>query len=301
LEEEALEALQVREDGRYLDATLGRAGHARRILSLLGPEGHLFALDRDESAIAAGSELFGGDSRVTLVHGCFADIDTHLQGQHLDGVLLDLGVSSPQLDEPERGFSFMRDGVLDMRMDPTTGPSAAEWLGGVEKKELAMIIRRLGEERFASRIAAAIIAERDEKPIETTLQLAAIIAEAVPVQDKFKHPATRTFQAIRMYINQELEQLTNVLPKTLRVMRSDARLVVISFHSLEDRIVKRFIRKQARGDDFPRNAPVTADMIRPRLVSIGKKIRAAADEVANNPRSRSAIMRVAERTEVPYV
>ncbi len=301
LEEEALEALQVREDGRYLDATLGRAGHARRILSLLGPRGRLFGLDRDTAAIEAGQALFGDDERVTLLHGCFADIDTLLGGEQLDGVLLDLGVSSPQLDEPERGFSFMQEGRLDMRMDTSRGESAADWLAVVEKKELAMVIRRLGEERFASRIAAAIVAARDEGPLNTTTQLATIIEQAIPRRDKFKHPATRTFQAIRMHVNQELEQIREVLPKTLGLMRAEARLVVISFHSLEDRIVKRFIREQARGDNYPRTAPIPAHMLKPELRVVGKKVRASGEEVASNPRSRSAIMRVAERTEVSCV
>ena len=301
LEEEALEALQVREDGRYLDATLGRAGHARRILSLLGTHGHLIALDRDSAAIDASRSVFQEDERVTLRQGCFADINTLFQGEQLDGILLDLGVSSPQLDDPGRGFSFMNEGRLDMRMDRGRGESAADWLATVEKKELAMVIRRLGEERFSSRIAAAIVSARDESTIETTTQLAALIEQAVPRRDRFKHPATRTFQAIRMHINQELEQLTQVLPGALELLKAGGRLVVISFHSLEDRIVKRFIRHHARGDDFPRNAPVSADMLRPRLQAVGKKIRASDEESARNPRSRSASMRVAERTEAPLV
>ncbi len=195
----------------------------------------------------------------------------------------------------------MNEGRLDMRMDRSSGESAAEWLASVEKKELGMVIRRLGEERFSSRIAAAIVAARDETTIETTTQLAALIEQAIPRRDRFKHPATRTFQAIRMHINQELEQLTQVLPGALELLKAGGRLVVISFHSLEDRIVKRFIRHHARGDDFPRNAPVSADMLRPRLHAVGKKIRASDEESARNPRSRSAIMRVAERTEAPLV
>jgi 16S rRNA (cytosine1402-N4)-methyltransferase len=296
-------ALAIKPDGVYVDATFGRGGHSRDILAALGPDGRLVAVDRDPQAVAAGQAEFGGDARFSISKRPFSMLEAHvkelkLQGR-VDGLVLDLGVSSPQLEDSARGFSFTRSGPLDMRMDPDTGISARDWLSTAEEPELRQVIRTLGEERFAGRIARAITLARKETPIETTEQLAGIVAAAVPGHEPGKHPATRTFQAIRMYLNRELEELEAVLPQAERVLAPGGRLVVISFHSLEDRIVKRFMRSEARGDDFPPDLPVPAAALRPRLRLVGKARRPDAREVGANPRARSAVMRVAERTEVP--
>jgi 16S rRNA (cytosine1402-N4)-methyltransferase len=297
--EESVEALAVHPDGLYVDGTFGRGGHARAILARLGPEGRLLGLDRDPQAVAAGASLAEQDGRFTLVQVPFSRVGVickqlGLSGR-IDGLLLDLGVSSPQLDDPTRGFSFSADGPLDMRMDPESGDSAAQWLARADEGEIAHVLRNLGEERFAGRIARAICQARVAGPIMTTRALAALCEDAVPTREPGKHPATRTFQAIRIHLNRELDELTACLAQVLDLLAVGGRLAVIAFHSLEDRIVKRFIRDQARGEQFPRGVPVTADQSRPRLRPIGKAIHASPRELATNPRARSAVLRVAER------
>jgi len=299
--EEAVDALQVCPDGCYVDCTFGRGGHSRAILARLGPAGRLFAVDRDPRAIEAGAAI--GDRRLTLVHSAFSRVREVL-AQHgvvaLDGMLLDLGVSSPQVDTPERGFSFRVDGPLDMRMDPTHGTSAAEFLAEASERELGEVIRDYGEERFAKQIARAIVATRTRGPVRTTRELAAIVATAVRTREPHQDPATRTFQALRIHVNQELEELSLVLARGVELLRAGGRLVVLSFHSLEDRIVKRFIRDQARPGSIPDRLPLrAAELPPPRLVPLGKPVRASAAQIAANPRARSAVMRVAERTEAP--
>jgi 16S rRNA (cytosine1402-N4)-methyltransferase len=302
---EAVAALQIHQGGLYIDCTLGRAGHSRLILSALGESGRLLCLDRDPQAITHAEDGIGKDGRVTLVHSAFSDLDRIMQFHGLadgsvDGVLLDLGVSSPQLDQAERGFSFRTDGPLDMRMDNSSGQTAAKWLAYAEVEEIADVLWRYGEERQSRRIARAIVEFRDEQSIETTKQLADIIKNAVVRPDKHKHPATRSFQALRIFLNDELQQLMDVLPKILRALKVTGRLVVISFHSLEDRIVKRFMRDHARGTQAPKNIPLQASQFGGTLNLVGKPIRAGAEELRVNPRARSAVMRVAERTEVAY-
>ena len=295
---EAVEALGVRPDGIYIDGTFGRGGHSRLILDRLGERGRLIGFDKDEAAVAAAREQFSGDERFSMVHGSFTRIaavtaEMGLQGR-VDGLLLDLGVSSPQLDEAERGFSFMQDGPLDMRMDRTRGMSAADWLNSAEEEEMAGVIREYGEEKFARRIARAIVRERVEAPLLRTAQLAALVERAAPSRERHKHPATRTFQAIRIYINAELDDLRDCLPGSLQVLAAQARLVVISFHSLEDRIVKRFMREQQRGPQLPKGLPVMHSETRGTLRVIGKAHKPGDAEIAENPRARSAVMRVAE-------
>lgn len=305
LASEAVAALQIHQDGLFIDCTLGRAGHSQLILSGLGDAGRLLCLDRDPQAIAHSRGDIGKDERVTLVHSAFSDIDKIMQLYGLDdgsvdGVLLDLGVSSPQLDQAERGFSFRSDGPLDMRMDNSSGQTAATWLAFAEVEEIADVLWRYGEERQSRRIARAIVEFRGAQQIETTTQLADIIKGAVVRPDKHKHPATRSFQALRIFLNDELQQLLDVLPKILRSLKVAGRLVVISFHSLEDRIVKRFMRDHARGSQAPKNIPLQANQFGGALKLVGKPIRAGAEELRLNPRARSAVMRVAERTEVHY-
>jgi len=296
--EEAVDALRVRPDGIYVDGTFGRGGHSGAILARLGETGRLIAFDKDEAALKAAREQFGEDPRLHLVQGSFARLGEVAREldlvRRIDGLLLDLGVSSPQLDQAERGFSFQQDGPLDMRMDRSRGPSAADWLAEADEAELARVIRDYGEERFARRIARAIVQRRREAPLRTTAELAALIERAVPKRDPHKHPATRTFQAIRIHINEELEDLKSVLRQALDVLAVGARLVVISFHSLEDRIVKHFLREQARGPRLPKGVPVQHEAVQGRLRLIGKAVRAGEAEVAANPRARSAVMRVAE-------
>ena len=294
-----VEALHIQPDGVYIDATFGRGGHSRAILEQLSADGRLLGLDRDPQAVNAGKELAAADPRFAIEHATFSQLSSVVHSRlwqgKVDGVLMDIGVSSPQLDDAERGFSFQHDGPLDMRMDPTTGMSAAEWLATAEMNEIATVIKTLGEERYGKRIAGAIVETREHTPITTTRQLADLIDKASPTRDKFKHPATRTFQAIRIYINRELEELSSALQQALDVLSVGGRLAVISFHSLEDRIVKRFFRDQAKGDDLPAHFPVTADQLNPRLQIIGKVIKADADELAVNVRARSAVLRVAEK------
>jgi 16S rRNA (cytosine1402-N4)-methyltransferase len=294
-----LEGLDIKNDGCYVDGTFGRGGHSKAILERLGRHGRLIAFDRDPQAIAAAPDALTNDPRFELVRGEFAELANRIEERRLtgrvDGLLLDLGVSSPQLDEGERGFSFLRDGPLDMRMDPGSGTAARDWLQEVEEKELKRVLRQYGEERNAARIARAIISARSQRPIRTTGQLADVVAAAAPARGERKHPATRTFQAIRIFINRELEQLEAVLPQALDVLARGGRLCVISFHSLEDRIVKRFMREASREAPQYRGLPDVPEAFRPKLRIIGKAIAATAQEVADNARARSARLRVAER------
>ncbi|BAN68394.1 16S rRNA (cytosine(1402)-N(4))-methyltransferase RsmH [endosymbiont of unidentified scaly snail isolate Monju] len=296
--EEAVTALAIKPEGVYVDGTFGRGGHSRVILERLGPAGQLIGFDKDEAALNAAQRQFANEPRLRMVHGSFARLAEVARAwdlvRRIDGVLLDLGVSSPQLDAPERGFSFQHDGPLDMRMDRSTGESAADWLAYAEEEEIARVIREYGEERFARRIARTIVRERVRQPLRSTAQLAALVASAVPRRDPHKHPATRTFQAIRIHINSELDDLRRCLSDALDVLAVGARLVVISFHSLEDRIVKHFLRDQARGPRLPKGVPVQHEQVQGRLRLIGKAVRPGEAEVAANPRARSAVMRVAE-------
>jgi 16S rRNA (cytosine1402-N4)-methyltransferase len=298
--EEALQALQVKDDGVYVDATYGRGGHAQKILEKIGDRGRLLVFDRDPRACEDARRRFGADARVTIQPGPFSQLGRTIEKLgitgKINGMLFDLGVSSPQLDDPGRGFSFRTDGPLDMRMDPTTGESAADWLNRTEENEIVRVLRDYGEERFARRIARAILRERSIEPITTTRRLAEIVARAVPVREKSKDPATRTFQAIRLHVNHELEELTAVLPQTVPALAPGGRLAVISFHSLEDRLVKHFMRVEAKGRELPPGLPVRHDQFRARLKIIAKAIRAGAEETQRNPRARSAVLRVAERT-----
>ncbi|MCQ8183411.1 16S rRNA (cytosine(1402)-N(4))-methyltransferase RsmH [Methylomonas sp. SURF-1] len=298
---EALEQLAIKPDGIYLDCTFGRGGHSRGILAGLSEAGRLLALDRDAEAIgSAEAEKLSQDPRFELRHASFTELAAVVGREgyagRVDGILMDLGVSSPQLDIAERGFSFLRDGPLDMRMDTGRGLSAADYLARVEESELVRILFEYGEERFAKRIARAIVSQRQQAPIATTLELARLIEQSVPFRDKHKHPATRSFQAIRIEINQELEQIKTGLQQALDVLAPGGRLVVISFHSLEDRIVKRFIRNQSGAKTDPGRLPVREqDIEQGKLRKIGKSIRAQAQELRDNPRARSAVMRVAEK------
>lgn len=298
--DEAVNGLNIRGDGIYIDGTFGRGGHSRLILSHLGPEGRLLAIDRDPQAIAAASDI--DDARFSIIHGPFSSIADYVEERGLtgkiNGVLLDLGVSSPQLDDPERGFSFMRDGPLDMRMDPTRGVSAAEWLMKAEAEDIAWVLKTFGEERFARRIARAIVERNQTEPMTRTKELAELIAAASPIREKHKHPATRSFQAIRIYINSELEEIERALNGALDVLAPEGRLSVISFHSLEDRIVKRFIRHNSRGPQVPAGLPLTEEQLREqggRTLKIAGKMKPSDAEVAENPRARSSVLRFAER------
>jgi 16S rRNA (cytosine1402-N4)-methyltransferase len=297
LQEQAVDGLKVRGDGCYVDATFGRGGHSRLILARLGAGGRLIALDRDPQAVAAGGEIV--DGRFRMLHGRFSRLKELAAGvgvTEADGILLDLGVSSPQLDDPARGFSFRAEGPLDMRMDPGGGSTAGEWLARASEREIREVIKNHGEERFAKSIAAAIVAARARGPVGTTRELAALVAKAVPTREPQQDPATRTFQALRIHVNQELEELSVALPQCVELLKPGGRLVVISFHSLEDRIVKRFLRDNARADPLPARLPLRArDLPRPRLALVGRLIRPAAAEVAANPRARSALMRTAEK------
>jgi len=302
--EETLQALAIKEDGIYVDATYGRGGHAQGILERLGAHGKLLALDRDPQACEAARKRFKNEARIQITKGPFSMLGQIIDSQGLtgkvNGILFDLGVSSPQLDEAQRGFSFRQEGPLDMRMDPQTGESAAQWLSHADEDEITHVIREYGEERFAKRIARVIVRERATNPIITTRRLAEIVASAVPTRERGKDPATRTFQAIRIHINRELEELKSALPQAVRVLAPGGRLAVISFHSLEDRIVKRFVRTEEKGQELPPDFPVRHDEIRARLKGVGKALRASDAEAGRNPRARSAVLRVAERSEVPY-
>lgn len=296
--QEAVEGLITNVSGNYVDGTFGRGGHSRKILENLSDDGCLMGIDKDPEAIATGKALAVEDGRFVIAQGSFAEMRSLLEQNgidQIDGVLLDLGVSSPQLDQAERGFSFMRDGYLDMRMNPEVGQSAAEWLADASENEITRVLKDYGEERFARRMARAVIAERERKPITTTLHFAKVITEANPAWERGKNPATRAFQGVRIFINNELGDLEVFLEQLLDSLVVGGRLVVISFHSLEDRIVKRFIRKHVRGDQLPASVPVMESQLNKRLKMIGKAVRASKNEVENNVRSRSAIMRIAEK------
>jgi 16S rRNA (cytosine1402-N4)-methyltransferase len=297
--DEVLAGLEVRPDGRYCDATFGRGGHTAAILAALGPAGRVYAIDRDPEAVAAGRARFGAEPRLTLIRGSFGRLEelvraAGLEGE-LHGVLLDLGVSSPQLDEARRGFSFMQDGPLDMRMDYESGQSASQWLARASEREIVDVLRTLGEERFARRIARRILEARAVEPITRTAQLAELVAAAVPTREPGKHPATRTFQAIRIHINGELDLLESALPQSVRLLVPGGRLCVISFHSLEDRIVKRYIQREMQGDPVYAGLPNIPAAARPKLRRIGTKVVASPAEIDRNPRARSAVLRIAER------
>jgi len=296
--EESIEGLNIMPDGIYIDGTFGRGGHSAEILRRLGPTGRLYAFDKDPEAIAHGKERFKDDDRFTLVHSSFQHLreQTDVWGitKKVNGILLDLGVSSPQLDDAERGFSFMRNGPLDMRMNSEQGLSAATWIAEEKASEIAKVLKEYGEERYAKRIAGAIVKARDEAPIETTHQLAEIIKEAHPAWEKHRHPATKSFQGIRIHINEELTDLSKCLDQMLDVLAPKGRMAIISFHSLEDRIVKQFIKKQAKGDEFPVDLPVTVSQLSQKLKMVGKVLKPTDKEVAENVRARSAKLRIAE-------
>jgi 16S rRNA (cytosine1402-N4)-methyltransferase len=297
--DEAIEALALRPEGTYVDATFGRGGHSGRILEQLAPGGRLIALDRDPQAAAEAARRFGGDERFHFERCSFDMLqqvaDSLGVSGRLDGVLLDLGVSSPQLDDPARGFSFQGDGPLDMRMDPESGESAAAWLAHAPEDDIARVLKDYGEERFARRIARRIVETRRETPIERTGQLADLVAAAVPTRERHKHPATRTFQAIRIHVNDELDTLRRCLACVPALLAPGGRLAVISFHSLEDRLVKRFMREQVEGERLPRRLPVRESRRGQTLRLVGRAVRAGEAELADNPRARSAVLRVAER------
>ncbi len=300
---EAVEALNIKEDGIYIDATFGRGGHSAEIVRQLGSKGRLIVIDKDPLAIAHAKGAYKGDDRVLIWQGSFKDFPDALQEAGLskaDGVLLDLGVSSPQLDDASRGFSFMRDGALDMRMNPDVGESAAEWLARASEEDIANVIYQYGEDKLSRRIARTIVSRRAEVAITTTLQLAEIIASAIPMRlqkkEPGKHPATRSFQAIRIFINRELEDLNECLNNSKEFLADKGRLVVICFHSLEDRIVKRFLRKESSAPRIPRGLPIMDEQLsRPIFKLVGKAIKPSQDEIGVNIRSRSAIMRIGER------
>jgi len=298
---ETLAGLAIKADGIYLDGTFGRGGHSREIMQQLGPTGRLYAIDRDPAAIAAAAPLLA-DARFHITHSPFAALARIAEEQaifgKIDGILLDLGVSSPQLDDAERGFSFMRDGPLDMRMDPTSGVSAAEWLATADVEDITFVLREYGEEKFAWRIANAIVAHRAEQPLRRTAELASLISNVVPKSAKEKkHPATRSFQAIRIYVNSELEQVNLALQGAMAALKPGGRLCVISFHSLEDRMVKQFMRRHSKAEPVPRGLPLTDAQLYKAipLQLIGKAIMPAEAELAANPRARSAVLRIAQR------
>ena len=290
-------------DGLYIDATFGRGGHSARILAALGPQGRVLAIDRDPQAVAAARQRFAADPRLLVVHAPFGALESlvaaHGEGRPVRGILFDLGVSSPQLDEAQRGFSFQADGPLDMRMDPTRGESAAQWLAHADADEIRDVIGRLGEERFAGRVARTLVEARAVEPITRTAQLAQIVARAVRTREPGKNPATRSFQAIRMHVNDELGEIERGLAASLKVLPPGGRLVVISFHSLEDRLVKQFMRRESSPDPALAKLPMLPAGYAPRLALVGRKLKAGDAELRANPRSRSAILRVAERLEAP--
>lgn len=297
---EAIDALNIKKDGIYVDGTFGRGGHSRLILEQLSEQGRLIAIDRDERAELAAKKIV--DPRFTFIRGEFSNVYQYIDNLGLlgqiDGFLLDLGVSSPQLDDPERGFSFMRDGPLDMRMNIHQGLTASEWLLKNDEDDIAWVLKTFGEEKFAKRIAKAIVEQNKLSPITRTLELANIIEKATPRKDKNKHPATRSFQAIRIYINSELEEVEHALNNSLSILANEGRLAVISFHSLEDRIVKQFINKQSKGPVLPAGLPLTEQQIKQygsaKLKSLGK-VKPSPNEIDHNPRARSAILRIAEK------
>lgn len=297
---ESIDALGIKENGLYIDATFGRGGHSRAILERLGKAGRLVALDRDLEAIESAQILLS-DPRFSIHHCAFANLKTVVNELNLyekiDGVLMDIGVSSPQLDDASRGFSFQKDGPLDMRMDTGAGISAADWLNSASLEEIATVIKKFGEEKFGTRIAHAVVERRTQKPLSTTAEFAELIDKAVPVKDKFKHPATRTFQGVRIFINGELKQLELGLSESVDVLKSGGRLAVISFHSLEDRMVKRFVKRKSSGVKYPSKLPISQHLLDEGKVlkAIGKAIKPSELEVRNNKRARSSVLRVAEK------
>lgn len=296
---ESVEALITDVNGFYVDGTFGRGGHSREVLLRLSEDAQLMAVDKDEQAIAEADKQFSDEKRFSIRHGSFSQLNQWLveieKLGKVNGILLDLGVSSPQLDEAHRGFSFMQDGPLDMRMNRTKGETAAEWINSASQEDIARVLKEYGEERFSKRIARAIVDHRQEQPFATTHELSKVVTEANPAWEKGKHPATRAFQAIRIHINDELSDLDVILEQALAALAVGGRLVVISFHSLEDRRVKRFIRQQVQGDRLPMGVPVRDEQLNKRLRSIGKAVKAGANELSHNPRARSAVMRVAEK------
>jgi 16S rRNA (cytosine1402-N4)-methyltransferase len=301
---ESIDGLAIKPDGIYIDGTFGRGGHSRTILSHLGEQGRLYSIDRDPTAIAEAKTI--DDPRFTIIHGPFSGMAEYAEqygiAGKVDGVLLDLGVSSPQLDDAERGFSFMKDGPLDMRMDPTSGISASQWLAEADAEDISWVLKQFGEEKFAWRIAKAIVAHREDEekePLTRTSQLAQLIADVSPTREKKKHPATRSFQAIRIYINSELEEIDTALKGASDILGPEGRLSVISFHSLEDRMVKRFMRKESKGPQVPHGIPMTEDQIKAlgsaKLKTVGKAIMPSKQEVEMNPRSRSSVLRIAQK------
>lgn len=296
---ESIEGLAIKSSGIYFDGTFGRGGHSQKILSHLDAQGRLYAIDKDLDAIAHAKERFGQDQRFHIFHGSFAQIEKFATEAgvfgKVDGILLDLGVSSPQIDNPERGFSFMQQGPLDMRMDLSQPMSAADFVNHAEADEMAAIFRLYGEERFAGRIARAIVTARSSVPITTTLQLAEIVKEANPKWEKHKHPATRVFQAIRIHVNQELNDLSSCLEQCLKVLAPGGRLAVISFHSLEDRIVKQFMRNKEQGERPPPEVPIRYEELKTNFKRIGKAIMPQESEVKENVRARSAVLRIGEK------
>ena len=297
--DEAVAALAIKPDGVYLDGTFGRGGHSAAILAQLGPQGRLLAMDQDPQAIAVAQQRFAEDARFQIVQRNFEALEDYVVEQGLlhkvDGVLLDIGVSSPQLDDASRGFSFLKPGPLDMRMNPQAGQSAAEWLAQVDEYDLVTVLMHMGEEKFARRIAHAIVQYRQQAEINDTVQLANIIAEAIPVRDKKKHPATKSFQAIRIFINRELEVLEHALKAAVNVLSVGGRLAVISFHSLEDRMVKRFFRDISRGPQLPKDIPIMSKDLQQPYRVVGKAIKPGQQELQQNPRARSSVLRVLER------
>ena len=296
---EALDALALRPDGCYVDCTFGRGGHSRPILQRLDSRGRLLAFDKDPEAIRSARNEFAGDRRFNCFPGSFTRLAEVIEEMGMlgaiDGLLFDLGVSSPQLDDASRGFSFLQDGSLDMRMNPQEGISAADWINQAGETEIRGVLRNYGEERYAARIARAIVGLRSETAVTSTRQLAGLIEDVVPTREAGKHPATRSFQAIRIHVNDELEELKSVLTQVLDVLREGGRLAVISFHSGEDRIVKRFIRQQSRADPYPSYLPVSGSEIKPGMRALGRPIKSAEEANRDNPRGRSAILRVAEK------
>lgn len=296
---ESVDALAIKADGIYFDGTFGRGGHSRAILSTLNEKGSLYAIDKDPDAISYAKEHLGEDKRFHMIHGSFADIRQFAEEKQVlgkvNGILLDLGVSSPQLDNPERGFSFMQQGPLDMRMDLTQGLSAEQFVNEASAEEMAQIFRLYGEERFAGRIARAIVTAREATPITTTLQLAEIVKEANPKWEKHKHPATRVFQAIRIHVNQELNDLHRFLEQCIDVLAPEGRLAIISFHSLEDRVVKQFMRDKEQGERLPLEIPVRFEETKTNFKRVGKAIMPSDVEVNNNVRARSAVLRIGEK------
>ena len=299
---EVLQGCNIQPSGVYVDCTFGYGGHSRAILQHLGKQGRLLAFDRDPATADCLGDELQQDVRFTFINSSYTMLNEQIIQRELvgqvHGILFDLGVSSPQLDDPSRGFSFQKDGVLDMRMDNRCGKTAAEWLQYASEKDIARVLREYGEERFATRIARRIVKSRLKSPILSTLQLANLVASAMPFREKGKHPATRTFQAIRIFINRELDELALALSQVIELLACGGRLLVISFHSLEDRLVKRFMRQKSRGDDVPRHIPLADNQRQPKLCIVAKPVRPRDEEVAANPRARSAILRIAERVIV---